>query len=371
MLRLISIALLLSFVSYKAMAGLSLQPIWQFQNDKPFYKAPIIHKEKVIFLSGDSEITAISAINGDVLWRQKHHDGIWDLSISIGGDLLYYGSKDKQVCALELATGDSVWCSKLAKNMQRAALKVEDRLYVVTAELGPGLSGDRTKGGWIYAIDNTSGEVLWKLGTNSYSMQSPIAKDGILYVAGSYYDPNIDVDEGGPVSITAINLKDAEQQWQFISEDGFVKSLYAYDHFLAFIGYQDFVSVLDTNSGKLVWKRDTGNWVPSISGFQDTLYYGSANTNVHAWNVVNGDDIWTYNIGGESFNYTLGSPIRIGDHVILLSQRGWLSILDANTGNLLMQDKLNISAHIGLNASQELIVIGDSSGTIHAYQMTH
>ena len=370
MLRLVSITLLLLFVSCKAIAGISLHPIWQFQSDRPFFKAPIIHEGKVIFLSKDKGITAISASDGKVLWHKNHDDGIWDLSIYAGGGFLYYGSKNKNVCAIELDTGNEAWCSELKKNMQRAPLEAKDHVYVVTAELGPGLPGDRTKGGQIYALDNTSGEILWEIDTNSYSMQSPIINNGVLYVAGSYYDPEIDVDEGGPVSITAIDISNAQKKWRFISEDGFIKSLYAHNNFLAFIGYQDFVSVLDTSNGRLLWRRDTGNWVPSVSGFNDTLYYGSANTNVHAWNIANGDDVWKYNIGGESFNYTLGSPVRIGDNIILLSQRGWLSVLNAKTGKLELQEKLGISSHIGLNASEGIIVVGDSSGVIHAYQMS-
>lgn len=369
MLRLISITLLLSFASCKAVAGVSLNPIWQFQSNTPFYQAPIIHQDKIVFLSTASEISAISADDGTLLWRKNHDHEIWNLSLHVKGGQLYYGSKDKKICAIGLETGNDLWCSQLEKNMQRAPLQQQDRIYVVTAELGPGLPGDRTQGGKIHALDKNSGALLWSIDTNSYAMQSPIVKDEVLYVAGSYYDPKIDVDEGGPVSITAIDTQNAQQKWQFISEDGFIKSLYAYENFLAFIGYQDFVSVLDTRSGKLLWRRDTGNWVPSVSGFEDVLYYGSANTNVHAWDIASGAELWKYNIGGESFNYTLGSPIRIDDKLILLSQRGWLTILNAKSGKLLLQEKLSVSAHIGLNASQNLIVIGDTSGTIHAYRI--
>ncbi len=370
MFRLISIALLLLLVTNKATAGISLHPIWQFQQSgQSFYKTPIIHQDKVIFLSKNKQITAVAEDDGKVLWQKQHDDEIWGQSIHAGKEFVYYGSKNKEICAITLETGNAAWCSKLEKNMQRAPLEDRQRVYVVTAELGPELPGDRTKGGAIYALDKNSGKQLWRIDTNNYSMQSPIIKDNVLYVAGSYYDPKIDVEEGGPVSITAINTNNAQMKWRFTSEDGFIKSLYAHKNFLAFIGYQDFVSVLDTRSGELLWKKDTGNWVPAVSGFEDVIYYGSANTNVHAWNVANGADIWKHNIGGASFNYALGAPVRIGNYLAFLSQRGWLSILDAHTGNLLLQDQLGILSYIGLNASGETIIIGDSEGVVHAYRI--
>jgi len=370
--RIILVVLLLSLALEKVIAGPLIQPIWQFkQGSQPFYKAPIIHQDKVIFLSGDNDVVSISTNTGQITWRTIEESGIWEQSISTGIDQTYYGAKNKKICALQSTTGEKKWCTNLEKNMQKPPVEYGQRLYVVTAELGPGLHGDKTKGGSIYSIDKNSGKILWGIDTNNYAMQTPTIKDDVLYVAGSYHDPKIDVEEGGAVSITAININNLQTKWRYLSEDGFIKSLYLDGEFLAFIGYQDFVSVLNTGDGKLLWRKDTGNWVPKISGFEDVIYYGAANTNVHAWNIENGNELWRYNIGGESFNYALGAPIRINNKLIFLSQRGWLSILDATNGELLLQQKLDISSHIGLNANRDLGVIGDSEGVLHAYSMNN
>ena len=182
--------------------------------------------------------------------------------------------------------------------------------------------------------------------------------------------PSVDIDEGGPVSIIALNAINGSKKWQYLSEDGFIKSLYATDTNLAFVGYQDFISSLDIDTGKLLWRKDSGNWVSAISGFDNTIYYGSANTNVHAWDVSNGNSIWKYNIENGSFNYVLDAPIRINDNIFFLSQRGELFVLSANNGKPKIHKQTDITAHVGLSTNGRWVVIGDSTGTVHAYDLS-
>ncbi len=347
-----------------------IKPAWKFkQSDSPFHTAPIIHNDQVVALPKNGSIVSIDLNTGKELWSKSHKKGIWERSLSTGKDNLYYGTRDKQLCALKAETGNEIWCIKLPKNAQRAPLEYNNQLYVVTAELGPGLPGDKTKSGSIYAINLESGDIIWHKKSNNYAMQSPIIQNSTLYVAGSYDDPSVDIDEGGPVSIVALDANNGNKKWQFFSEDGFIKALYATDDFLAFVGYQDFISGLDAHTGKLLWKRDSGNWVPAISGYKNTVYYGSANTKVHAWNIVNGETLWEYSIKKGSFNYTLDAPARIGENLFFLSQRGNLFVLGADTGKLVTHRQTGLTAHIGLATNGKWVVIGDSTGTIYAYNL--
>ncbi|WPE18513.1 outer membrane protein assembly factor BamB family protein [Candidatus Thioglobus autotrophicus] len=348
-----------------------IQSAWKFtQSNGPFHTVPIIHNNQVIALPKGGQIVSVALDSGKKLWSKNYEKGIWERSLSVGKESVYYGTKDKQLCALDAKTGHNIWCVFLPKNMQRAVIERHNKIYVVTAELGPGLDGDKTKGGSIYAINSNSGDIIWHKKTNNYAMQSPIIKGDTLYVAGSYDDPSVDIDEGGPVSIIALDADHGNKKWQFFSEDGFIKTLYATDNFLAFVGYQDFISGLDVHTGRLLWRRDSGNWVPAISGYQDTLYYGSANTKVHAWNISNGETLWEYNIKKGSFNYTLDAPIKVGNYLFFLSQRGGLFILNAQTGKPIIHRNTGLVAHIGLATNGKWVVIGDSMGIIHAYDVS-
>ena len=348
-----------------------IQPTWKFkQSSNPFHTAPIIFNDQIIALPKNGDIASIDLNNGKELWSKNHKQGVWERSLSTGVVNLYYGTKDKKLCAVKAKTGSEVWCITLPKNIQRAPLEHNQHLYVVTAELGPGLKGDKAKSGSIYSINIETGDIVWRKKTKNYAMQSPIVKDTTLYVAGSYDDPSVDIDEGGPVSIMALDISQGQTKWEFSSEDGFIKALYATEDFLAFVGYQDFISVLDANTGKFLWKRDSGNWVPAISGYEDTIYYGSANTKVHAWNISDGETLWEFNINNGSFNYALDAPIKIGNNLFFLSQRGGLIVLNAKTGALIAHHQTGLVAHIGLVTDGTWVVVGDSKGVIYAYNMS-
>ena len=91
--------------------------------------------------------------------------------------------------------------------------------------------------------------------------------------------------------IYALDIKDASPIWIYESLDGYIKVIYATKQEETYIAYQDFVNGLDAETGKLIWRKDTGNWVPSLSGLENTIYFGSANTVVHALGIDNGEPL--------------------------------------------------------------------------------
>jgi outer membrane protein assembly factor BamB len=347
-----------------------LEPEWQIKiSDNAFNRSPIIHKDLVIALPNNGDIVLMSLKSGEELWRKHSPVGFWGRSLFASNGIIYFGTKDKSFCSVQSQTGKEIWCIKLPKNIQRQPVEYKGALYIVSAEIGPGLRGDKTKGASIYSINPSDGSINWEAKSNNYAIQTPFALGSDLYVAGSYDDPSIDVDEGGPVSVVALDINNGEKKWQYLSEDGFIKTVYANDTHLAFIGYQDFINGLSTKDGKLAWRRDSGNWVPSISGFEDTIYYGSANTMVHAWNITDGKTIWQYNIQNGSFNYVLGAPIRIEDRIIFMSQKGWLIILNANNGEEILNKQTDVVSRIGIATNGEWVVSGDITGVVSAYNV--
>jgi outer membrane protein assembly factor BamB len=92
---------------------------------------------------------------------------------------------------------------------------------------------------------------------------------------------------------------------------------------------------LDAESGKLIWRKGTGNWVPSLSGWGKTIYFGSANTEVHALGDEDGEPVWRFNIPDGTFNYGLGAPTRIAGELYFLTQQGDIMALNAEEDTML------------------------------------
>lgn len=190
----------------------------------------------------------------------------------------------------------------------------------------------------------------------------------LLYTGGSYYDPSIDVDEGGPMKIYALDAQDGSVYWAYQAEDGFVKAIYAAQEKVVYVAYQDFINGLDSQSVELRWRKDTGNWVPSLVGSGDTVIFGSANTVVYAKDMNNGETLWDYNIPEGSFNYMLGAPVQVMDVLYFLSQRGDIHALNTLDGTSLWSHSTGIIARVGLSVSGSWLLIGDQDGLVYAYK---
>jgi len=126
---------------------------------------------------------------------------------------------------------------------------------------------------------------------------------------------------------------------------------------------------VDTETGELRWRYDTGNWTPSFLGSGDVVYFSSANTLVFALDSNTGEEIWQFNIPEGTFNYLLDAPVLLNEKLYFLTQQGDFFALDAANGELLWQAVTEISAaRMGPVVWNGWLVIGDIEGKIYAYK---
>ncbi|MFQ5576282.1 MAG: PQQ-binding-like beta-propeller repeat protein [Anaerolineae bacterium] len=161
----------------------------------------------------------------------------------------------------------------------------------------------------LFALSAGSGDKVWEFETGNYILQTPFIADDRLFVGGSFYNPAQEVDEGGHSRLYALSAATGEPQWSYKAED----------------------------------------------------------TVVHALAMDTGQTVWQYNIGGGSFNYALGAPVRVGDTLYLLSQQGDIIALNALNGAIRWQHPTGIRSRVGLSVSGGWLFIGDADGVVHAF----
>lgn len=205
--------------------------------------------------------------------------------------------------------------------------------------------------------------------TENFLLQKAFREGNTVYVGGSYIDENYARDEGGPARFYSLDAETGKTKWTYESEDGFPKQLYATPDRLVYIAYEDYLVGLDSANGKETWRRDTGNWVPSLAGLGDVVYYGSANTKVHAWAMKDGKSKWMYNIPGGSFNYLMGQPMFANDRMYFISQRGTVFALDLDSGEELFSQHTGMKIRAGLSIDGDSLYIGGMNGKVYAYSI--
>jgi outer membrane protein assembly factor BamB len=330
---------------------------------------------------GDAAMTGVAAVKlPDQIvqrWQFKTGDQIEGAPAIVGG-VVYVGSYDEHLYALELATGAQKWKTKLGPIKAAPAVK-GDAVYVGDAD------------GKFYCVEAATGKVRWTFesdgeiasGANffgetvlfgshdenlhclgfdgkkrwDYKINGPVngspavvgdrtfvaGCDSVLHVVDAKTGKQLaTVDLGGQAGATAavsgeqlfvgtmsseflgIDWKKAEVLWKY-TPDRRKQPYYAsaaVTEKLVIVGGRDRrVVALDRTNGKEIWAFDTGNRVdgsPVVIG--NRVYAGSLDDNFYVLDLANGKQLQRIKLDGP----VTGSPAVVDGYVLVGTQTGML-----------------------------------------------
>ena len=346
----------------------TLTLVWTTQTDGAINQTPLIVGDAVILSPSTAPLLSLDLETGAPNWTFSPPQGVWERAYASDGERVFVGLKDKTIAALDVSNGKTLWQKDLGINMQVPPLVNAGVVYVPTAFVGPELTPDQHGRAKLFALNAKTGDELWVFESDNYILQTPAIHGTMLYLGGNFYDPR-PIDEGGHTRLYALNLADGSPLWTYESEDGFPKRLYATQDTVVFVAYQDFMNGVDSKTGELRWRFDTGNWTPSFLGDGSAVYFSSANTQVFAVNADTGETLWTFNIPEGTFNYLLDAPLLLDGKLYFLTQQGDFFALDATTGTLLWQAPTEVSAaRMGPAIGNGWVIIGDIDGKVYGYK---
>lgn len=347
--------------------GDPLTPAWTHETGGAIGVPPVIVDDIVVVAPEGGPVVAMDLESGARRWQFEPHGRVWHRSLATDGTRIFVGLEGGRLAAINAPDGSLTWEQTLGIETQHAPLIDDGVVFAPSTFVGPGLAPDPLGNAKVFALNSVNGTILWAVETGNYILQTPLRRGDVLYVAGVFDDPE-PIDEGGHTRLLALSAVDGTPLWAYESEDGFAKGLHATDTVVSFVGYQDFLNGVDTGTGELIWRRHTDNWVPDLAGEGETVYYGSANTVVHAISMPDGEVVWEYNIPEGTFNYVLGAPVPHHGSLYFVTQQGDIMALDADDGSLQWHYPTDIEARTGLSISGEWLFIGDTAGVVHAFK---
>jgi alcohol dehydrogenase (cytochrome c) len=154
-----------------------LEPVWTFSTGVDSgHEAPPIVNNGVMFVSTPySQVLALNAATGDLLWRYKRKipEGFSALhntsrGVALYGDKVYFAALDAMLVALDAKTGKVAWEAKVEDwktgyYMTLAPLIVKGKVLVGVS------GGEFGVRGFVAAYDAESGKPVWK----SYTIPEP------------------------------------------------------------------------------------------------------------------------------------------------------------------------------------------------------
>ncbi len=155
---------------------------------------PALSEDGILYVGTfASEILAVNAQDGSVVWRTSTDGWIWG-GPQLIGDRLYFGDLKGNLYAVDARSGEIIWRTPLGSNITGSPLVTEDMIYI------------GTENGVLNALD-LNGNGVWNKPFNGKLYTSPVKAGDLILVAP------IGTDE----LLFALD-KNGNQKWSFIPE---------------------------------------------------------------------------------------------------------------------------------------------------------
>ena len=283
---------------------------WYYMTGNWVTSSPAVVGGVVYVGSGDNNVYALNAITGAQIWNYTTGGPINWASPAVAYGYVYVDSNDGNVYALDAATGTQVWNFSTGSPVYSSPAVADGVVYVGSTN------------GYVYALNAVMGSQewgtqVWNFSTGSAVWSSPAIVSGVVYVGS---------DNG---NVYALNATTGAPMWSF-STGSAVRSSPAVVGGVIYVGSDNGnVYALNNATHQPVRIYPTGSAVwssPAVAG--GVVYVGSDNGNVYAWNTATGAKMWSYATGGA----VQSSPAVAGGVVYVGSNDGNLYALNSTTG---------------------------------------
>jgi outer membrane protein assembly factor BamB len=319
-------------------------PIGDYFN--PIQSSPAVVNGMVYFGSQDASVYALNASTGAKLWSFATGGQVFSSPAVVNG-VVYFGSGDNNVYALNASTGAKLWSFATGNSVISSPTVVNGVVYFG--------SGDNN----VYALNATTGAKLWSFATGgAITYSSPAVANGVVYI--SSLDNNF----------YALNASTGAKLWSYPA--GTIPGSPAVVNGIVCIGSDNNnVYALDATTGILLWSYHALFSVESSPAVANgVVYFGSDAGLVYALNASTGAQLWSYTAGGA----VVSSPAVANGVVYVATSTGVgnLYALNATTGAKLW------SYATGTNNSSPTIVDGvvyfrsggqSGGGNIYAFSL--
>ena len=258
------------------MGGANLGGGGEARGDSPMFLGGPTHIPKTESLTLPDQLFATS--------RFRCKGGILAPPALVKG-VLYLGSSEGTLYALDLTTGTTPWEFRTTFDLRSSPALDETGVYVGCAD------------GRLYCVDRETGKPTWEIWTEEPVYGSPCVCEGVVYVgsmSGKLYAT--DASNGGVL-------------WEFQARGGIVSSLAVYEGMVYFGTAGNRICCLSTRDGGLIREMQTRDKVDASPVIADgVVYVGSWAGTMYALDALTGAVVWEYPTAGRPIH----SPVAVG-----------------------------------------------------------
>jgi outer membrane protein assembly factor BamB len=315
-------------------------PKWTFKTEGPIVGSPAVKDGVVYVASLDTNLYAIDQATGKEKWKFKSRMPIASTP-AIGDGVLYFVSSTGALAAIDTATGKPKWVftaeherkfeAKGLHGYPSAAQTIPDAwdIYTSSPLIAAGKVYFGSGDGNVYAVDQQTGLLQWKVATSDVVHTSPAFANGTVYV-GSFDSALYAIDaDSGQVRWTF----QAGQDPAIHNQVGFQSSPAVADG-VVYAGCRDgHLYAIDAATGKKKWDYPTNkSWVNGTPAVRDGVVYVGTSDSARFMAIDAKSGRLKFNYDAKA--YIFSSAAVAGGLVYFGNHAGRVRALDAKTGAL-------------------------------------
>lgn len=294
-------------------------------------------------------------------------------SPSYADGLVYVGSDDGQLYAIDAASGRQRWMHRTGGPVGSSPAVGAGRVYVTSYD------------GRLHALDAKTGEVLWKFATQGerrfeakglHGMQprtQTFADPFDVYLSSPLLVDGLVIFGSGDGHVYALDAATGAQRWSFKTGD-VVHASPAYADGRVFVGSWDgrFYAV-DVRTGRELWHAQGGvdALMANQQGFQSSpavvdgvVYTGSRDANLYAFDARTGQEKWRVPTGA---SWVITSPaVHQGRVYFATSDTSLVFAVDAATGQPVWQQQAPAYMFASPSIAGNVLLQGVLNGSLQA-----
>ncbi len=293
---------------HKPISSDGAQLLWSFATDDEIRSSPLCNREVVFFGSYDTNLYALNAKTGDFIWKATTKAGICS-SPAIVDDLLVVGSEDNYIYAIDARRGSQMWAYRSG-----AAVRSSPKLYKEMVFFG---SDDQN----IYCLHADTGQVQWKYRTWNFVRSSAAFGKSLAFIGSS--DGNL----------YALDTLSGTLKWKLHTLGAIISTPVVVGNTVIVGSMDNYVYAVDMETGYTSWRFECPRSVSaSPAASSERVMVGSAAGYLHALDVRTGREIWSFDAGSQITSSPRISPVS--DAVYFGTGNNYVFSVDASTGEL-------------------------------------
>jgi outer membrane protein assembly factor BamB len=332
--------------------------------------SPAVYKDTVYVASREGEVEALSLTSGDTLWETdvRGTSSFWpwdeEINAKLSGGILqaygkiYFGSEHGEVIALDRETGEEVW----RKSVPGEALS--------KPSAGDGLIFVNLASGKLLALHPDTGEERWSFEQeipplSLRGQSSPTVANGGVLLGLDTGKLNVLISESGYSAWSAevAVAKGASEFERLIDVDTqpLISGPYAYA-----IAYNGNLAAVEIRSGNVVWKREYSSYREMAMDAQN-IYVVDSDGIIYSLDKTSGVEHWSQ---PALRGWYLTGPAIANNYLALGDQEGNLHWLNKETGELVSRESFDSSGfYIEPLIADDKLILHTRDGEVSAVKI--